>query len=154
MGYAEDSLVPGEEILYEAKISLAIFIVAGIFLVILWVIVGLFWSYVPQLKIYLIVFVILGSILTILQELVIYFTTEFALTNKRIIAKKGLIQRHSLEIVLSKVESITVDQGLGGTIFGYGTVTVIGSGGTHESFSIISNPMELRKRINAKLASL
>ena len=128
---------------------------AGIFLVILWVIVGLLLSYVPQqLKIYLIVVVFLGSILTFLQELVVYFTTEFALTNKRIIAKKGLIQRHSLEIVLSKVESITVDQGPGGIVFGYGTVTVIGSGGTHESFSIISNPMELRKRINAKLASL
>jgi len=153
MSYVEDSLVPGEEILYEAKISLAIFIVAGIILVILWIFVVLLWNFVPQLKLASILVSLVVSIFTFLQELVVYLTTEFALTNKRIIAKKGLLQRHSLEIVLSKVESVSVDQGLGGTLFGYGTVTVIGSGGTKESFSTISNPMELRKRINTKLAS-
>jgi uncharacterized membrane protein YdbT with pleckstrin-like domain len=154
MSYVEDSLVPGEEILYEAKISLAIFIVAVITLVFLWIIMGLLWSFIPQLKLLAIIIAFLVSLFTLLQELLVYLTTEFALTNKRIIAKKGLIQRHSLEIVLSKVESVSVDQGLAGSIFGYGTVTVIGSGGTKESFSTISNPMELRKKINTKLASL
>jgi uncharacterized membrane protein YdbT with pleckstrin-like domain len=152
MSYVEESLVPGEEILYEAKISLAIFISSLLYLAIFWIMVGLLWYFVPTLKTMLILMLLVISLLIVLQDLIVYLTTEFALTTKRIIAKKGLIWRHSLEIVLSKVESVTVDQGLFGRLFRYGTVTVIGSGGTKESFSTIRNPMELRKRINTKLA--
>ncbi len=147
MGYIEESLVPGEEILYKAKISLAAFITPIILLAILWWIAS-------QIHALLVVIVALFSIIVLIQILVIYLTTEFGLTNKRIIAKKGLIRRHSLEILLSKVESVSVTRSIDGMIFGFGTVTVVGSGGTNERFGSISNPMELRKRINAKIATL
>jgi uncharacterized membrane protein YdbT with pleckstrin-like domain len=78
-------------------------------------------------------------------------TTEFALTDKRIIAKTGLLQRHSLEIVLPKVESIRVIQPLIGRLLDYGTIVVVGTGGTAERFRFISHPHILRKRVNASL---
>ncbi len=86
--------------------------------------------------------------------MLVILTTEFALTNRRIIAKKGIIRQHSMEILLDKVESITISQPLDGRIFGFGTVTVIGSGGTQELFKSISNPMELRKQVNSQISKL
>lgn len=84
----------------------------------------------------------------------VYKTTEFALTNKRIIAKKGILRRHSIENLLNKIESITVNQPLDGRIWGYGTVIVTGSGGTQEDFRMIGRSMELRKMVNTRTASL
>lgn len=74
------------------------------------------------------------------------FTSEFAITNKRIIIKVGLISRRTLEMNLNKIESVNVDQGILGRILGYGTIVVIGTGGTREPFASISNPIEFRKR--------
>ncbi len=146
MSYIEDSLVPGEQVAYKAKISLAAFIGPLILLAILW------WL-ATQVHPLLVVLVFFFSIIILIQIVIIYATTEFALPNKRIIAKKGLIRRHSLEILLTKVESVRVAQSLDGRIFGFGSVTVVGSGGTNENFRGISSPMELRKRINAKITT-
>jgi hypothetical protein len=71
---------------------------------------------------------------------------EFAITNKRVIVKLGLISIHTLEMNLSKVESINVDQNPFGRIFHYGSITVIGTGGTRELFHNIADPMEFRRQ--------
>lgn len=83
-----------------------------------------------------------------------YFSTEFAVTNKRIIAKTGMIRQQTLELVLSKVESVAVKQGLMGSLLGYGTVVVSGSGGTHQGFPNIAEPGVIRQKINAIIAKL
>jgi uncharacterized membrane protein YdbT with pleckstrin-like domain len=146
MGYIEDSLVPGETVLYRAKVSLMAFISPIIMLAILiWI--G------SQIHPFVAFIAVLFSIVIIFQILLIYSTTEFALTNRRIIAKKGFIRRHSLEIMLTKVESIKVAQSIDGRIFGFGTVTVVGSGGTQEFFKSIDRPMELRKMVNGQITT-
>jgi uncharacterized membrane protein YdbT with pleckstrin-like domain len=60
---------------------------------------------------------------------------EFAITNKRVIIKTGLISRKTFEMNHSKIESVNVDQGIVGRILGYGTVRIVGSGGSKEEFS-------------------
>jgi uncharacterized membrane protein YdbT with pleckstrin-like domain len=145
MGYIEDSLVPGEQVLYKAKISMLAFITPVLLLALLWYIA----AQVHQLLVF---FVFLFSLYVLVRLLVVVISTEFALTNKRIIAKTRLIRRQSLEIMLSKLESITVSQSLDGRIWGYGTVVVVGSGGTRQPFRLISKPMELRKRVNAQIS--
>lgn len=67
-------------------------------------------------------------------------------SNKRVIIKLGLISIHTLEMNLSKVESITVDQNPLARILGYGSITVIGTGGTRELFHNIADPMEFRRQ--------
>jgi Bacterial PH domain len=78
--------------------------------------------------------------------------TEFAVTDKRVIGKFGIIKRSSLELVLGKVESISVNQNLFGRIFNYGTVVVTGSGGTHQPIPYIADPMKMKQAINTILA--
>lgn len=73
-------------------------------------------------------------------------TDEFAITNKRVIIKTGLISRKTFEMNHSKIESINIDQGILGRILGYGTIRVVGSGGTKEIFPKIQNPLEFRKK--------
>ncbi|MGM0422330.1 MAG: PH domain-containing protein [Pseudomonadota bacterium] len=75
-------------------------------------------------------------------------TTEFAVTNKKVIAKQGFISRKTVELNLSKVESLSVDQGIFGRIFNFGKVVVRGTGGVQAPFSYIADPMGLRKAVN------
>ena len=97
-------------------------------------------------KLHWIIFVSLKAILTLwISPIIQAMTSEFAITNKRIIIKIGLIRRRTLEMNIAKVESVNVDQGIMGRILGYGTVTVIGTGGTRETFEDISQPVEFRK---------
>jgi uncharacterized membrane protein YdbT with pleckstrin-like domain len=74
-------------------------------------------------------------------------TTELALTDRRIIMKRGLVSRDTVEMNLNKVESLHVNQGLMGRILDYGDVTVVGTGASLEPLRGISRPLELRKRL-------
>jgi uncharacterized membrane protein YdbT with pleckstrin-like domain len=71
--------------------------------------------------------------------------SEFVITNRRVIIKKGFIARDTFEMNLSKIESVNVDQSVMGRILNYGSMTIIGSGGTRETFHNISRPLAFRK---------
>lgn len=73
--------------------------------------------------------------------------SEFAVTNKRVIIKVGTMQRHTLEVLLQRVEGIGVDQGVLGSMLGFGSITVSGTGGTKEGFDHIDNPLEFRRQV-------
>jgi uncharacterized membrane protein YdbT with pleckstrin-like domain len=73
--------------------------------------------------------------------------TEIAVTDRRIILKRGLIQRHTIEINMDKVESVDVDQSILGRIFDYGTVTVHGTGTGIEPLRNVSAPIALRNAV-------
>lgn len=72
-------------------------------------------------------------------------TDEFVVTSKRIIIKKGLIAYYTLEMNLSRIETVNIEQSILGRIFGFGTITIIGTGGTKERFSGIQKPHLFRK---------
>lgn len=73
------------------------------------------------------------------------YTDEFVVTDRRIIIKKGLISYFTLEMNLGRIETVNVRQSILGRILGYGCITIIGTGGTRESFHDISNPLEFRR---------
>jgi uncharacterized membrane protein YdbT with pleckstrin-like domain len=73
-------------------------------------------------------------------------TDEFTITNKRVVIKTGLVSRKTVELNLTKIESVNVDQTIMGRIFGFGTITIIGIGGTREAFVNIRKPLEFRKK--------
>ncbi|HEV8151136.1 MAG TPA: PH domain-containing protein [Gemmatimonadales bacterium] len=75
--------------------------------------------------------------------------SEFAVTNKRVIIKLGVLSTRSIELLLPKIEGITVTQSLGGRMFGYGEIVVIGTGGTQEPFAGIQAPLDFRQAVQA-----
>ena len=74
-------------------------------------------------------------------------TARCTRTTKRVIVKIGVLQTRSVELLLGKVEGITVNQGLGGKLFGYGEIVITGSGGTKEQFSGIQSPFDFRRAV-------
>ncbi len=76
-------------------------------------------------------------------------SSEFAVTNKRVIIKLGVLKTRSVELLLPKIEGITVTQTLGGRLLGFGEIVVIGTGGTEESFTGIQAPLDFRQAVQA-----
>jgi uncharacterized membrane protein YdbT with pleckstrin-like domain len=77
-----------------------------------------------------------------------------AVTNRRVLMKSGVISRKTVELMLSKVESIGVNQGMLGRVAGYGSVVVRGSGGTYELFDRVARPLEFRRQVQGQIDQL
>jgi len=151
MGYIEQKLIAGEQILYRVKLHWVVFKWSAIWLVIFLILFtgkegSLSVSVAPGILVLAIILIILASIK--------FATSEFGLTSKRILMKKGLIRRHSKELLLTKIEGIQVKQGIVGRIFGYGTIIVTGTGGIKTNFDKISNPLEFRRRVQEQLSTI
>jgi len=124
MGYVEDSLMAGEQVTHRTKLH---------------------WT----------IFLSLRALLTLfIAPLVARATSEFAVTNRRVIIKVGLVSRKTVELNLEKVESIGVEQTILGRILSYGTIVVVGTGGTKEPFRGIADPMGFRRAVNEATEAL
>lgn len=88
------------------------------------------------------------GLLVLIQPIIAKETTELVITNRRIIAKFGLISRYTIEINLSKVESISVSQSIFGRLLDYGDIEIVGTGGTREPIQSISKPILFRKKVD------
>jgi uncharacterized membrane protein YdbT with pleckstrin-like domain len=152
MGYVERHLLPGERVLYKTRLHWVLFarpalvflIGAGLTVAVRymeaqleaarwagWIglgimAIGLFWGFVHWVELR---------------------TSEFAVTTTRVIFKVGLVARYTTELLLSKVESIAVQQSLTGRILDYGDLTVIGTGGTREVFRRVRDPITFRNYV-------
>ena len=82
-----------------------------------------------------------------------YASSDFAVTDKRVLARMGLLHRESLETLLSKIEGIAVEQNLWGRMLGYGTLTITGTGGTRESITCIPHPLEFRRQVQSQIVA-
>ncbi len=150
MGYIEQNLMQGEQIRYYTKLHWIIFIFP-ILLIFIGISIALIFSLHSAASIVGTLFFLVGILLGI-PRFITYKTSEFAVTDKRVLIKVGFIKRHSLELLLQKVEGIGVDQDFFGRIFGYGTITVTGTGGTKEPFKKIANPLEFRKHVQQSIS--
>ncbi|MBP6577568.1 MAG: PH domain-containing protein [Chryseobacterium sp.] len=104
------------------------------------------WALVPSIIIGIITIPLFGlGIIIILSAVFTYISTELAVTNKRVVAKTGFIKRSTIELNLSKVESIQVHQGLFGRILNYGSLVVSGAGNPQAPIPNIADPMSFRR---------
>ena len=73
--------------------------------------------------------------------------TEIVVTDRRVIFKRGLLSRHTVEMNVSKIETVDVEQGLAGRIWGYGTVLIRGTGSGFEPLVGVGSPLAIRNAI-------
>lgn len=156
MGYVNRNLLQGEVVVYRARLHRIIFALpAALAAAGLLVASYLAWymgSWETPSWVITAIFLVLALIVAF-PRLVRYFTSEFAVTTKRVIVKVGLFHRHTLELVLAKVETVGVDQSIPGRLFNYGTIIVTGTGGTQEPFKDIADPISFRKQVQFELSS-
>ena len=74
-----------------------------------------------------------------------FASSELVITDRRVLIKTGIIHRQTLEMFISKIESVGVDQGFFARMFDYGSVLVRGTGGFEQAFEAIAAPLEFRR---------
>jgi membrane protein YdbS with pleckstrin-like domain len=90
---------------------------------------------------------ILIVLLMFVYRIFFYLYTEYGVTNRRLIIKKGIIRISIAEIPIDRIESIYCFQGLLGRIFHYGEICIPGIGGTMPVFRMVARPFALRRKI-------
>lgn len=143
--YVESTLQPGERIVCAGHPSLWAVgprITFSLLLMVWGVLVGTMGtSPVAAMGFFVAGLLVFGA------SLLAWWTTEFALTNKRVVAKFGAIRRHTVELSLAKVESVQIEQSMVGRIFDYGSLVVAGAGIAAATIPGISHPVEFRRMI-------
>ena len=148
MGYVERHLLPNERVVYKTRLHWILFLKPGLVVVVGLVLSAVLWRVLqPPWLWYVGLAVVLAGLAWGFVHFVELMTSEFAVTTTRLIFKVGLIARYTTELLLSKVESIGVNQGLLGRIFNYGDLTVTGTGGARELFHRVRDPIGFRNHV-------
>ena len=156
-GYVETIIGSGEHIVHVGRVSLLAILpslLGGTFLII--VAIGLL---LMQLGSPVVAHAAAGiaaalGVLVIIIALVRRNSTELAVTNRRVIAKFGLIARSTVEMNLAKIESVRVEQTVMGRLFGFGSIIVIGTGSTMDPIQFIADAIAFRQAIQAATDAL
>jgi len=150
MGYVTENLAPGEHVIYQTHLHWKIFFKA----IILTIVALIFFSLQTWNREWPSV---VGTILLIwaginaIINAIDLQTSEFAVTDRRLIMKWGILHRQSIDLRIMQMETILVEQGLIGRILDYGRIVVVGSGGTRQYTPDIADPFAYR--LNAQSQS-
>ena len=164
MSYVEANLVPGERVIYKTKLHWSVMLWNIIFGCLLLALGGFLLYYARThveigvnnlyiMEIAAIVLIVGGFVLILVGNLR-RSATEMAVTNRRVIIKRGLASRTTIEMLLSKVESVEVSEPAFGRMLGYGSIVVIGTGGTSEPFHKMAHPLEFRSQVQQQIEKL
>jgi hypothetical protein len=145
MKYVEHNLTQGERIMYTARRHWIVCAIPA-FVAVFFALPGLGLLFEEDARFGGFVMLCIAAGVSLLGWLSIN-GFEFAVTNRRLIYRKGIISISTDELFLDKVESDLVKQGLLGRWLGCGSILLRGTGGSAEPFRDISDPLLLRKRI-------
>jgi uncharacterized membrane protein YdbT with pleckstrin-like domain len=151
MSYVETILEPGEQLRYRAKISWTIYFMsislAVLAFVVWWISFKYFdHGYTGEIGAGAI---LIAAFLSFIPAWLRRRGTEIAVTDRRVILRRGLIWRRTVEMNMQKIESVDVDQTIPGRLFDYGEVTIRGVDSTFERLSAIDAPFKLRSTLTA-----
>lgn len=156
MSYVEKILQPDETVRHKAHIHWFIYLPALVFGAVALIIVGLVTMNIGEIDTNWRVAALIAAALfglvalyLLLRASIERFSTELVATDRRIIYKRGLIRRFTAEMNMEKVETVLVEQGILGRIFGYGTITIRGTGGGMEPLPNIDDPLTFRNHVTA-----
>src|SRR5687768_3977910 len=113
MGYVDENLITDEVVKYRARLHwMALFhLHASAFLLVAGgaglVVFGLLRE-MPGATIGGAVLLVVGLIVAVIARM-LRNSAEFAITNKRVILKTGIVQRRTTELFLQKIETVGVD---------------------------------------------
>src|SRR6266566_2466639 len=165
MSYVESNLVPGETVIYQTRLHWIVMLshlIVGSLLLDLPGIALLIYAlshsemgggtlHAMEAGAFLLLF---SGVAVILAGMLRRNTTEMAVTNRRVIIKTGLASRKTIEMLLNKVESIEVSESTIGRLLGYGTVVMIGSGGTAERDRKRAHPPQSGRQVQQQAGRL
>ena len=149
MSYIAKILQPGERVVHVGRLHWVMYLPSIVLLCI-----GLAVFMIPTTEnrspIYVIsALLVLSAAVSAFLALFKQFTTEIAVTDRRIIYKTGFISRETAEMNMHRVETVSVEQSIVGRVLNYGTVDIRGTGAGIEDLKMIADPLALRSAITA-----
>ena len=155
MSYVQKVLQPGEEVRYQASIHWITYLHGALWLIaaaVVYLVIPASWHGSLIVTVILIALLAVG-VYFLVRAWFDWWITEIAVTNRRVICKRGFISRQTAEMQMNKIVSVKVDQSILGRILDYGRVTIVGTAGENDDESLgkmdepIASPVELRNHI-------
>lgn len=159
MNHLDETLLANEKVIYSTKPHWIIFSQSALifFLALVIFIYGFQFganlpsiSGIPLNNIVALVVLVLGFA-TFIKTYIQYRTSEYKITNKRVIMKTGWADQYSLELFLDRIEALFVRQNLLGRMLSYGNIVVVGTGGTQDVFYMLTHPLEFRRHVEQQI---
>jgi uncharacterized membrane protein YdbT with pleckstrin-like domain len=147
MSYIDSNLLAGEQVVYRTRLHWLMFLTPVLFVAVVLLPIGWFlangaWSHFAWIPLVL-------GLLVLLVTFIKRQSSDFAVTNKRVMMKVGVFSTRSVELLLNKIEAIAVNQSFIGRAFDYGDIVITGSGGTREAFRHIQGPLAFRRAVQS-----
>jgi len=145
VSYVNSNLLTGKRVVYRTRLYWLLLDWPVLFLIVVcvpvaWLATTDRWNDLAWIPVGIALLILLGAIVK-------RQSSDFAVTNKRVLMKVGVLSTRSTELFLNKIEAIAVHQSLTGRVLGYGDIVVTGSGGTHEEFHDIQSPLSFRRAV-------
>ncbi len=159
MSYIQNTLLENEQVVLLARPHWVVFVSPAVIAVF----ILLFFCFFPGglhfnvmlLGFSMLTWLVLVGAFCILYALgsacIIFYFSEYGVTSRRVLMKVGMIQRNSLEVFVTKIEAIHVDQSIVARLLGYGTLVVIGTGGSRDYFRWVPDPLHFRHVIQQRI---
>jgi hypothetical protein len=143
MGFVERALLPGERIVLRARLSAIPLLSAAINIAISIVICVMSGAQPIGLTIGVVWFLV--ALTSFINVAFVLMTTTIVVTNQRLLGKTGFLSRSSVELLLTKLESLEVNQSLLGRMGSYGNIRIHGTGSGKVVFLYIKAPLDVRR---------
>ena len=151
MGYVEESLGANETVHYVGHFHWMNYVLAYGALV-LSLVLGIF-TYAPKYPALALISPFIG-IIVFLAIMMPIWTTEIAVTNQRVILKRGLIKRMTKELQLRAIEEVSLDQDIFGRIFNFGKISAYGTGEEEIIFPTLGDPLGMRRALQEAIGQV
>jgi len=147
MSYIDSNLLDGEHVVFRTRLHWLLFMGPVLLIVIVLLpgagfLASSTWSGYAWIPMAL-------AALVLVTTFIKRQSSDFAVTNKRVMMKVGVFSTRSIELLLNKIEAIAVEQSLLGRMVGFGDIVITGSGGTKEAFARIQSPLEFRRAVQS-----
>lgn len=129
MGFADEHLNPGEELILNFKPHWKALVSAALWAILIGVVLGAALWILPEnwrksLTPILFVAAAIAGLVLVLPPVVRWLSTEIILTDERLVTRKGVIRRVTYDIPVDQINSVTVHQSLLDRILRAGNLVV------------------------------
>lgn len=107
------------------------------------ILIGTQISQLKEVALLFIAFAVIWGIMTWIN----FHFSSLTIKKKQVILRTGMLVRQTIDIPLTKIETIDIRQSILGSIFRYGSLVITGTGGTRHMINFLDKPLTCRRYI-------
>ncbi len=130
------------DIIYKAKLNWIIFLWPVVFGCIAMVL-GIYFQQFKEIALLFVVF----ALIWIAMTWVTYHFSSLTIKKNQVILRTGMLVRQTIDMPITKIETIDIRQSVFGSIFKFGNLIITGTGGTRHMIGFLDQPLTCRRYI-------